>query len=146
MLPISIMALFCEDIREEKNDIVTLIGILPDTVNVEAPPSESPAQITKLLSKLCIYVRINFDPTMELGTAQIWLAMPEGERLALGEIGSDIAEKSQQEATARGNLLAGVVSRVVLAGFQPPKGAVKVEVSVKGETHVAGAITFNPLR
>lgn len=143
MLPLSVMALFCEDIREEKGDIVTLVGILPDTVNFEEPPNETPmGQITRVISKLCIYARVNFDPTMDLGVPQMWLVMPDGERLPLGDISSDIVGKSKSEAANKGNLLAGIVSRIVLAGFRPPNGSVKLEVEINGETHLGGTLLF----
>jgi hypothetical protein len=144
MPPFNVMALFCEDIREEKGDIVTLVGILPDFVKVEeaSPSGVTEGQSAKFLSKLCIYLRINFDPTVDLGTPQVGLTMPNGERIMLGSIGADVVEKAKSQAKEQGNLLAGVISRVVLAGFRPPKGVVKVEVEISGETTLAGVVNF----
>lgn len=144
MLSVSAMALFCEDIREEKGDTVTLVGLLPDTVTIEQPTSNGGAeQTTKLISKLCVYVRVNFDPDMRLEPPKIWLVMPDGERLGMGSVTPEIIQKAQSESKAKGNLLAGIVSRVIMAGFRPLNGSVKVEVDVGDETILAGALTFN---
>jgi len=146
MYPLSIMAFFCEDIREEKGDIFTLIGILPDTVRLQEQGSgvvESGEPVRLLLPRLCIYVRINFDPAMDLGPTDISLVLPSGERLAIGRVGQDIIDRSRTEAKARGNLLSGVVSRAVIGGFRPPEGAIKVEVNIQGDIYLAGALMFS---
>ena len=57
MQPITVMALFCEDIREEKDDVVSLIGVIPDNVK-ENPPSPAGSQPVPggiLLAK-CMFV------------------------------------------------------------------------------------------
>jgi hypothetical protein len=144
MLPVTAMALFCEDIREEKGDVVTLVGILPDTLNLETADGATieTGQTQKFLSKLCLYVRINFDPDFPLKVPRIRLVLPKDEILSVGEIGSDVIEKAKSEAAAKGHLLAGVISRAVLIGFRPPEGTAKVEVEINGETYLAGALTF----
>ena len=142
MLPLSVMALFCEDIREEKGDIFTLIGLLPDTVELSGPPGEKPVQ-PRMLTKLSIYIRINFDPDQDIGASQIRLKLPDDEIISLGEIGPDIIQKARADAKAKGNLLAGVISRITFTGFQPPlNGSIRLEVDVGGETHLAAALTF----
>ncbi|MCW5729514.1 MAG: hypothetical protein KIT20_02055 [Alphaproteobacteria bacterium] len=144
MLPLSVMALFCEDIREEKNDQVTLVGLFPDTVQVDMLPNGiAEGQAVRFMAKLCVYVRINFDPGTDIGEPQVWLSLPDGGRLSLGTIGADVVAKSRSESEAKDTLLAGVISRVVLGGFRPPQGTIRVEVDVKGTTHLAGAMKFN---
>lgn len=141
MYPTTVMALFCEDIREEKGDVVTLVGILPDNVAVEDPSPGSEGR--KSLSKLCIYIRISFDPETEIGTPLLWLIMPDGTRIQMGQIESALGEKSRSESRTRGNILAGVIARITAGGFQPQHGSHKVEVEILGKTYLAAAITFN---
>jgi hypothetical protein len=136
----NIMALFCEDIREEKNDIVTLVGVLPDTLNVV---STSNSDSVSILSKLCIYIRINFDPELDIGEPAVRLLLPEGEVLSLGNIGAEIVSKARTQAKEKGNPLAGVITRVVLAPFRPPRGGVVIlEVVLNSVAHIVGALNF----
>lgn len=61
MAAFSATCIFCEDIREEKSGQDTIVGTLPDNININvenAPPSE---KAKALLSKLGVYVRMNFD-------------------------------------------------------------------------------------
>ena len=145
-MTLSVMALFCEDIREEKDGIVSLIGIIPDTINLmhatagAAVPSGDTA--ARVLSKLCIYTRINFEPEYDLREPELRLALPNGEVVSLGKIEATTVRQARSDATTKGAPLAGVISRAVLAGFRAPTGTVKLEVIVGDETYLAGAITF----
>lgn len=150
MQPFNLMALFCEDIREEKGGSLMLIGLLPDTVNLKAPDAtgtitqiEEDQEPDKLLAKLCVYLRINFDPAFDLGEPTMRLVLPNDEAIPIGTISAAVAKKAASEAKEKGNLFAGLISRAVLVGFRPPKmGTVKVEITISGKAYVAGALNF----
>src|SRR5271155_1448575 len=102
MQPVTCIALFCEDIREEQNGVFTLIGIIPDNVNVAAIPVGASGQLQpdsniKMLTKLCIFIRINFDPDYDLCEAKIRLVPPEGTPIELGKIDSTTIYKARVE-------------------------------------------------
>ena len=136
MYPVSVIALFCEDIREEKDDVVTLIGLMPDNVNVVMGHGG------RILSKICLYVRLNFDPEYNLGEVKMNLITPDNARLPLGSIDLETVNVARSQAKARGNPIAGVISRAVLAGVRPATGPLCVEVSYQDMTHLAGALNF----
>jgi hypothetical protein len=148
MRPFNVMALFCEDIREEKNNNFTLVGVIPDNVELIAPEGMSIGGVTegelpRILSKLCAYVRVNFDPDFDIGVPELRLVMPDGMVQPVGNIGADVVKKSQADAKANNNILAGVISRITLSGFRVLKmGPMKLEVVINGEAHVAGALMF----
>jgi len=144
MQPLSIMALFCEDIREEKREIVTLVGILPDSVNVSIPSKSDPRRADPPLLKLAMYVRINFDPDLDLGTPKIRLVMPNGEKVELGTIKSEVVSVAREKAKEHGNPLAGVISRATMTPFRVPKGGgvMRLEVLINDVEHMAGALNF----
>lgn len=147
-MTISVMALFCEDIREEKDGIVSLMGILPDNLSLSPLPTGTitPGDATaRFLGKLCIYTRINFDPTYELPEAELRLVLPNQEVIPLGKIETATINQAKSEATTKGIPLAGVISRAVMAGFRAPIGVVRLEVIVGQETHVAGAVVFHSI-
>jgi len=146
----NIMALFCEDIRQEHNGVFTLIGILPDNVSVNVESVEEQKQIDKtsgvvpnVLGKLCIYVRVNFDPEENLGAVNLRLVEADGAVTELGPIDSKTVEGAKKSAKERGTVMAGVISRVVFGGFKFEKsGPLKLEAEINGKTYVAGAINI----
>jgi hypothetical protein len=144
----SAVGIFCEDIREEKNEMVTLVGIFPDFVKIESAgemmksPSE---QQYPTLPKFCIYLRINFDPDSDLKDVQIRLAMENGEVIPLGGIPQSIIQQSVDESKALGNPIPALVTRVKLESFKIPSGLVRLEVVAENHVHLAGAITFTSI-
>jgi hypothetical protein len=144
------MALFCEDIRDEANGILTLVGILPDHINVANPPDKDgnapipdPAAQHKNLSRFSVYARIGFDPDYDLGEPVFTLKLPHGEILALGTVTADVVTKAKREAKERGTPLAGIVFRVAFGSFPLKKlGVAKLEVKIGKRTILAGALNF----
>lgn len=137
------MAIFCEDIREEKNDIITLIGLLPDTVELESPSQPAPDNsVAVLVNKLCVFVRINFDPDMELSVSGLRLVLPEGEIISMGQFDPDLITKAKTDSKAKGNPIAGIIFRAVMSGFRPPIGPIRVEAEINSETHLLSALMF----
>ena len=147
MQSFNIMALFCEDIREEKSGTFTLISILPDNVTVAKPTSErddSKGIQHRALSRICVYVRINFDPNYDLPDPSMRLVSPDGNIMELGNIGAEVIARARDEAKARGNTLAGVIFRATFERFQVQKsGAVTLEIQFGDEVQIAGALNFH---
>lgn len=144
----NVMAVFCEDIRQERGDVVSLIGAMPDNVDLVGSVGNFGGTLIegdapRIMGKLCIYVRINFDPKFDIGVPELRLVMPDGEVVPVGTIADNIVKKAITDATTKNNILAGVISNVFMGGFRPPKmGSMKLEVVINGESYVAGALTF----
>ena len=147
MIPLSILGLFCEDIREEIGGTVTLIGLIPDNVNVEFvtkghAPGPTP-QKTKSIYNLCIFARANFDPDDPVQQIDLALAFPDDSEIPLGGITTEIAE-SKQEAKRLGSPLAGVIMRVALVGFtMKQSGVVRLMASVDGKNRAIAMLNFS---
>lgn len=148
MKKLSVMGLFCEDIREEKSGIFTLVGILPDTVNVNRQAISSAStgafgNVPRLLLKLCIYLRINFDPNAFTGVPQAYLVVPDSPTIDLGGVDAPLVEKAKTEAIQKGNELAGIILRSEFIGFQPPTNdSIQLRVAIEGEEYLAAAVRF----
>lgn len=148
MQTLTVMGLFCEDIREERDGIVSLVGIFPDNVdNIEVTGGDHGSvkleRDMKMLSKLCMYVRVNFDPDYDLPEPKMRLIQPNGEHVDLGIIEMPIVSKARTDAKAKGNILAGVVARISIGGFRAPKsGLLQLQVILGDEAHLAGALNF----
>jgi hypothetical protein len=144
---INTMALFCEDIREEKGDVFTLVGILPDTVNLRESGASggdpSAGGINRILTKLCVYARINFAPEIDIGEPKVQLSTPDGNIFAQSIVKDTLIAKAKKNAIDRSNLQAGIIVRLVLTAFQPPsEGTIKAEVVIKGQARLAGTLNF----
>jgi len=142
---LNVMALFCQDIREEKADTRTLVGLLPDQVILNLKNSQPGLEDgCKILPKLCVFVRINFDLDFELDEPEIWLVAPDGERIFLGPMPYKVVQQARTEAAEKGSPLAGVVSCAVMLGYQVTHlGTLRLEVKINGTFHLAGAINFS---
>lgn len=140
----TVMALFCEDIREEKGDILTLIGLMPDTVNLETTDGkQESSRSQRMLGKLSVYTRINFDPDLDIEINDISLVMPNGDPIRIGDISPALVSKARQQAKEQNNILAGIVSRASMWGFAAPEaGSIRVVVTINGEKYLAGALRF----
>ena len=144
----NVMALFCEDIREELHGVFTLVGLLPDNVNVNAISADGKdagGNNTRVLGKLCAFIRINFSPEQAPKEIKIKLSFGDGEEHDLGGVERKTIDEAVQKALERKNVLAGVISRAVFGGFnfQKAAGQLKIHVIVDDESHFAAALNIN---
>lgn len=155
---LSAMALFCEDIREELGGSLSLVGLLPDTINIvpaqrpgaPPPPGQgtggkpaAPPRPNRMLTRLCILIRINFDPDDEFETLQVRVTMPNGSARVFDEIAPATLEQARAHARESGLAMAAIVSRHVFNNFQAGKpGLLKAEVLCDGKSTLAGALSF----
>lgn len=130
---LQIVALFCEDIREEKAGTESLIGVLPE--NVDFP------QLPVAVPKLAFYVRIHAPIDHPMKDVRVSIIETTGARIELGHLEEAIIEQSQREALANGAPYAGTILRGVASPFNIAKpGRMFVVVSIGGEEHVAGSM------
>ena len=131
MYPVLAVTLFCEDIREEKTGLSTLIGVMPN--NIET------ANFPIVFAKLGLYTRISFSADAEVGDLSVWLQMA-GEKRLLTKIDPDLVVKAKSEAK-RGVPMAGLISKSLLPAFTVTKPAVvTVTVQVGDQEIVAGGM------
>jgi len=119
------VGLFCEDIREEKSGELTLIGLLPDNINVPPPPAElADKTIAAFMPKLGLYLRINLDVAHDRSPMTLKLVFHDGTEQPIGEVPTEIIEQSQREAIAKNLPIAGIVSRIVMMPFRVHSGGI----------------------
>jgi hypothetical protein len=133
MIPVSVIGLFCEDIREEKSGQSTLIGILPDNLAI--------AQIPLVLPKLGIYLRVHFDAKIDIGPVKVRIAVPNGPTLEIGTIAQELVSQTRIDAQAKRLPYAGAILQGVMGSFfVPTAGAVQAFANIEGEDHLAAVI------
>lgn len=150
MTPLSIIGLFCEDIREESGEVLTLVGLLPDNINARKPQNISggainaPFSQSKFLNKLCVYVRANFDPDDPIRAIKLAIVFPDGQEVSLGETPPETMVKAKADAKAKSLPLAGIIMRAAMGGFKLQKdgGLIRLEATIDEEKRLLAALNF----
>lgn len=135
---ISIIGLFCEDIREEKAGTDSLMGILPDNLNVPGPG---------MIPKLALYTRFHIDPAIDPGTIAIRIDHPNGDRMMLTTLDPALIKKARDDAMAGGFPIAGLISRSGFGNFPlQAEGVIKAVAIVSGQEIVCANLKVKFVR
>lgn len=129
------VALFADDIREEKDDRLTLVGVMPDNLKVPGLPG--------MLPKLAIFIRLNIPVSMDPQDAKVFLTDTSGTRNAVATFESDLVARGLSEAAEQGNNMGGVTMRMSASPFAVAKyGRVILEVEIGDECIQAGSLNI----
>lgn len=131
-IPFSALALFCEDIREEKTGAVTLVGVVTDNVAVPASGGTIP--------KLGFFIRMNFDPNDDPGEGTVRVVHGNGKVDEPARIEASTTALACKQARETGAPMAGVISRFVAQNFPANPGRLRVEVAFRNFTYLAGSL------
>lgn len=136
MNQISVMALFCEDIRDEKSGQVSLVGIMSDNANVPHPPKGTPT--IGMIPKLAIYLRASFDVNAEIDEIKFVMELPDGEKVAVGS--ANAATIAEAKGTkAKGNPMGTIISTVKIQPLPLAKlGRITVRAYIGKQEYLAG--------
>lgn len=110
MTEITGMALFCEDIRQEANKQVTIVGVLPDGLHIPSIPGFVP--------KLCMYIRLHVPVDVQPRIANLYVKEPTGKRVLVGEFDEQMIRIAQASAKDMGLPMAGLINAVIASPFQ----------------------------
>ena len=101
---------FCEDIRTEIGGINSIVGILPDNIDIPHNPPLS-------MAKLALYVRINFDAEQDPGPIKQTIVQPSGGELLESVVEKKVVDDARSNAKRDGNPIAGLITRAVMSPF-----------------------------
>ena len=140
-MPLTAIAIFCEDIRTEQSGIETLIGIMPDNIIVMAEEPKDGAR--QALSKVGLYTRINFDKGAVPSRMSIRLLDPMGEEVGTTEVDQAVFAAAVE---ASGDLpFCGIKSPIVIRNFPVMLGVYRVFVETDIGDITAGALNIRLL-
>jgi hypothetical protein len=135
MKDISVIALFCEDIREEKSGTDTIVGVLPDNLRVPHVPA--------LFPKMCVYLRTNIGLAFDAGPFTTRIVMPGGKEAGRSEARAEVVNSVRQAAQSKGAPYAGFITRFVFAPLHIDEtGRILALVTIRGNEYVAGALNI----
>jgi hypothetical protein len=132
----SSVCLFCEDIRHEQNGVDTLVGVLPDNINVPITPA--------LLPKIGIYIRILFPLSKIPSKISSHLQTPwQKELVKLGEVSPKQIATAVDEARAQGSDGVRFYTKAIISPFQVPSpGTIATITSIDNRNLLAGILSF----
>lgn len=135
MHDIAAIALFCDDIREEKSGTSSIIGVIGDNIVVPDFPGAIP--------KFGIYIRIHLLTGFKASKFDIYLNYPNGDKILVNEIELKLVKQSLIDAKKTNNPIAGIVSQLIAAPFPViQEGRISVELSWSGNTSFIGSLNF----
>jgi hypothetical protein len=127
------IAIFCEDIREEKSGQETIVGIFPDNLNVSSVPG--------MLPKLGIYVRFHLNAAYEFRAIRTKLRVPGADDIPLGTWEEGLVAEVRENALSNGMPFAGLISKTLFAPFPvTAAGRLELVAEIDGADHICGAL------
>lgn len=133
---ISIVGLYCEDIREEAAGTHTVVGILPENINFPKWPAIFP--------KLCLYVRFLVNPSFDPGPISVHWIMPDGSVAAKVVLDPGMVRTARETALANKSPIAGFISKFVASPLQlGGPGRIQAVVYVGDQSFVCGSLYVN---
>jgi hypothetical protein len=140
MSQFSAVAVFCEDIREEKSGQDSIIGTLPDNMNI--PTAIVPGQ-QALLPKFGCYLRMNLDPQDKPKELSVRLVDAQGATITAGGWEQNVLDKAFSDAIANKMPVVGLIFKVIAAPFPiVAAGQITAIAVVNGTDYVAGALNI----
>lgn len=130
----NVVGFFCEDLRPETAGSETIVGVLPDHMEVPPPPGAIP--------KIGVYIRIYLDLSEAPQSIVGWLKTPWGD-IALGGVEKPVIDQALREARKSNLPYAGLVTRAMIAPFHiKAYGLVTAMITVDGVDHVCGILNL----
>lgn len=133
MLPLSAIALFCSDVRAEKTNTDTLVGVFPENVDLPRVPLALP--------KVSLYVRLHLDPAAHHKPMKMRLINADSSEMSLGEIDTALIDDALNKARLEDRPYAGIIFRAEIQMFPVNQfGRISVVLSVGSEDYVCGTL------
>lgn len=140
--PVIATTLFCEDIREEVSGTYSIIGVMPDNVEIPSHPEHG-----GLVPRLACYFRISFDPSAPPAQASTELRWETtGATVLSVPVDRDVIHRLAADISEQGFPLATAFNTLISANFPVPDfGRLLAIVKWGDEEILTGAINFKPV-
>ena len=130
MQTISFVALFCEDIRNETQGTNSLVGILPDNVNVPTLPF--------VFGKMGLYARVHLDPEFNPGPMILKLKLPGSSAVEVSRMEPELISRARDESKREGKPIAGFITYTIMRNLSVTEEGIAVAVLEYGSTSLSG--------
>src|SRR5437868_4830596 len=124
---------FCDDVREEKSNRETIIGIYADSVSVSSFPGA--------FKRMVIYVRIHADIDQEINQLRLFLRVPGVDEDELANFDLHGLEAGRERARQRNMPFVDMVTQVTVEPLTvPSEGLVEATLQVNEERTLVAAL------
>ena len=131
----SVIALFCDDIREERSGTVTIVGVYPDNLRLKQVPGTFP--------KMSVYVRMHIRADATPGKIVTRVFLPDGTEANSDEADLKLVTDSLEKARKAGRAYAGLIARFTMVNLRVvAEGIMRCTVQIGNEEYVAGSLTL----
>lgn len=139
MQPLSIIALFCDDIRHEAQGTDSLVGIMPDNINVP--------QFPFIFPRLSFYLRVLFDARMDLKPIRIMLRIPGvHDDVQMTELHDNLISTAKKQNEGKGSPILGLIARATFSPFPVSSpGRLLVLAKVQGKERICGGLNVQEI-
>jgi hypothetical protein len=137
------IGLFCEDIREELSGSHSIIGVMPDNINIQGPGIREPGG-QLIFPKMGFYVRANFE-TRQTAPRRIAteVRIPGREVMKLGVLGPETIEKAFADSATNNQPFVGVIFKSVVAPISiSQSGIATLQIIVDGQEQICGTLNI----
>ncbi|MED5545754.1 MAG: hypothetical protein VYD90_10935 [Pseudomonadota bacterium] len=141
-------AVFAEDIRFERGDQVSIIGIFPDEIQIsgkKSPPPELEGKVAvQTIPKLSVYARTHLPASSyKGGSLEFWVEAPSGKKVFSSESDEDFLRAEFEKSRAKGDEEITLISHLIFSPFPVREfGRFKAFVSCMGESIEAGHLSI----
>ena len=133
--PVQCVGVFCDDVRLEATDQITLVGILSDYMSVPGTPGA--------LAKLGFYARVHSPVDLDPRPITLNVKLPNGERQEIGTVDDAAVLQNMADSKASGLPFCGYIFHGVFSPFPVPhEGRVELIVAAAGQEFTAATLTF----
>jgi hypothetical protein len=130
---ISVVAMFCSDVRQEKGGTETIVGIFPDNVRLPRIPGA--------FAQMYVYVRIHMRPNFRPLSIVTRVMAPDGSEIDRSEMEPELIERTREKAIASNTPYMGLIAKFAMAPMHvAQEGRFHTIVSIDGTEHIAGSL------
>jgi hypothetical protein len=137
------IGLFCEDIREEFSGSHSIIGVMPDNINLQGPENQEPGG-QLIFPKMGFYVRANFETQQTApGRIATEVRIPGHQVIKLGVLGPETIEKAFADSATNNLPFVGMIFKSVVAPISiSQSGIATLHIIVDGQEQICGALNI----
>lgn len=130
---LSATSVFCEDIREEVGGSTTVVGVMPDNLEVPSFPG--------MIPKLGIYTRLVIDLDASLEDIDLLVRRPSDDDIRIATFSKELIASAVEDAKRLGTPIVGLVSHAIASPFPMNQAErVIIVVSFNGTEIISGSL------
>jgi hypothetical protein len=132
-MPYSVVGWFCDDVREEKGNKETIIGIYSDAVTVASFPGA--------FKRIVVYVRIHADVDQEINALKLLLSVPGLEEDEISDFSLKGLKEGQERARRLGLPFLALVTQVTIEPLKvQSEGLIQVTLQLNDQRTLVAAM------